>query len=87
MAAKKTQAPASAAPADAAPPEPAAPARRRKPLEQSGWVATRTLKVGLGHVHGGEIYPDTPTAAMIGLGWVENGTGKQPIDPLAGVNG
>jgi len=57
----------------------------RAPLPQSGWVATRTLRVGHGFIHGGEIFPDTPTPALVSAGWIERGTGTQPSDPLGGV--
>ena len=87
MAAKKAK---TAPPAD--PTAPAAPKAAKKakaitrtPLKPSGWVATRTLRVGHGFIHGGEIFPDTPTPALISAGWIEKGTGTQPSDPLGGV--
>jgi hypothetical protein len=61
------------------------PAAERAPLPQSGWVATRTLRVGHGFIHGGEIFPDVPTPALVSAGWIERGTGTQPSDPLGGV--
>ena len=49
------------------------------------WKATRTLKVGHGHVHADEAYPEEPTPALLTLGWVVEGEGTPPADPLANV--
>lgn len=55
-------------------------------IHQSGYIATRPLKVGHGHVQAGELYPEEPTPALIHAGYVEKGTGPEPADPLVGVS-
>ncbi len=55
-------------------------------IRKSGYIATRPLKVGHGHVQAGELYPEEPTPALIHAGYVEKGDGPEPADPLVGVS-